>query len=103
MLLFHSYHFWREGKPVYVVEPELARALPRMTLAATRRRSGRRGPRATSSSRNLYWARVDGHRAEPVDGLFWTMKGADGRSRRSRGAVDCAPRLGLRPGRPGSA
>jgi len=102
MLLFHSYHFWREGKPVYVVEPELARALPRMTLPADAPAFGPPGPAGyIQLPRNLYWARVDEAAApEPVDGLFWTMKGADGTSRTAE-RVDVLLALGLRPGRAG--
>lgn len=102
MLLFHSYHFWRDGKRLYVVEPELARALPRMTVAADALEFGPPGPAGyVQLPRNLYWARVDEATApEPVDGFFWTMKGAAAGSG-STARVDVLLALGLRLGRPG--
>ncbi len=102
MLLFHSYHFWREGKRLYVVEPELARTLPRVTVAADAPAFGPPAPAGyVQLPRNLYWARVDEATApEPVDGFFWTMKRADGEGA-SAARVDVLLALGLRPGRPG--
>lgn len=102
MLLFHSYHFWREGKRLYVVEPELARALPGATVAADAPPFGPPAPAGyVQFPRNLYWARVDETAApEPVDGFFWTMKRAAGDDA-SAARVDVLLALGLRPGRPG--
>jgi len=102
MLLFHSYHFWREGKQLYVVEPELARALPRVTVPADAPSFGPPAPAGyVQLPRNLYWARVDEAAApEPVDGFFWTMKRADVENA-AAARLDVLLALGLRPGRPG--
>src|SRR5690606_30053709 len=102
MLLFHAYHFWREGKQLYIVEPELARALPEVTVADDAPVFDAPAPAGyIQLPRNLYWARVDEAAApEPVDGFFWTMKRA-GEGGASPARVDVLLVLGLRPGRPG--
>ena len=97
-LVFHAYHFWRAGEPLYVVEPAAARFLvesePEVTADAP-------PPPASAGylqlPRNLFWSWPDPEDesapAEPVDGVFWTAAGD--------GTLWTLAALGLRADRPG--
>lgn len=112
MLLFQSYHFWRAGQHVYVLEPALARALAEGAPGVLREIAGQAPPAAATAyvpapagylqlPRNLFWARVDeAATPEPVDGLFWTMAHA-GDAGGPPARLDLLLALGLWPGRPG--
>lgn len=95
-ILFHCYHFWRAGCPLYVVPADLARALVESPPDV---RGWSVGDRSTTAyfelPRNQFWAAVtEGGPPEPVDGLFLQLE-AESR------VVRVLTVLGMRPDRPG--
>lgn len=102
-LLYHAYHFWEGGRRGVLLDVALARELlgplPRIG-------EWELTPPAPSGylqlPRSLLWARVDESApAEPVDGLFWTMRALDDPAAPPYATVDTLLVLGLRPDRPG--
>ena len=78
-ILFHAFHFWSEGKPLYVLEPSAARylvesapSLEGWELAAPERALYLQLPA------NLFWSSISPDVApEPVDGFFVTRTYGD--------------------------
>ena len=95
-ILFHCFHFWRAGCPLYAFEepairdlietgPELSGWSPRETWSAL----------YFELPRNLFWAAVsEGEPPEPVEGLFMRLGPA-------AEAADFLLILGMRADRPG--
>lgn len=97
-ILFHSYHFWNAGCPLYAFEAEVAR-----DLIATPPNLEGWGIQAPHPSlyielpRSLFWAAVtEGEPPEPVEGLFVRL-GPD----QPPAEFDLLMALGMRPERPG--
>jgi hypothetical protein len=102
-LLFQAYHFWRFGKRVHELAEPLFRHLVSADLSIG---SWQLLPPAPSGylsfPRHLLWARIGAEATpEAVDGLFWTMVGADDPALPPFARIDVLLVLGLRPGRPG--
>jgi hypothetical protein len=99
-LLYHAFHFRREGLPLFVLDEHALRSLletPR-TVGAWRLHGPARAG-YVQLPRNLLWAPAgqDGA-AEPVDGFFWTFASAQpGAAARLLLALI----LGMRPNREG--
>jgi hypothetical protein len=99
-LLFHGFHFWRAGRPLFVIEAGTLHG-----LLTSPRRVGAWELAAPAASgyvqlpRHLVWVPgVEGATPEPVDGFFWTIAPAvSGAGRRLLLALV----IGMRPGRPG--
>ncbi|KPK82577.1 MAG: hypothetical protein AMS25_01580 [Gemmatimonas sp. SM23_52] len=97
-ILFHCYHFWDAGCPLYAFAADVVR-----DLVAIAPDLGSWNPRAPHPSlyvelpRNLFWAAVtEGEPPEPVEGLFVRL-GPD----QPPTGVDLLIALGMRPDRPG--
>lgn len=98
-LLYHAFHFWRQGGTLLVLDPGTARRLVdtpadvgdwTLTTPA--------GAGYFQLPRHLFWAApAPGMRPEPADGFFW-MHQADGAS---PATLQLLLVLGLRPDRPG--
>jgi hypothetical protein len=100
-LLYHAFHYWRDGGRVYATAPELARRL--LAPGAVRAPASTLVLPAPSGyvqlPPNLLWSRVEEDvPPEPVDGFFWT-RGIDGYSGVDR--IELVFALGVRAGRPG--
>ena len=77
VILYHAFHFWSAGEPLYLLKAEAARQVVRAEFL-----SGPANGAFTAPSRagylqlpqHLFWARpeTDGP-AEPLDGFFWTL------------------------------
>lgn len=103
LLLFHAYHFWRFGRRLLAVSEPLAR---RLAAAPPHVGAWELTPPAPAGylqlPRQLFWARIaNDEPAEPVDGFFWTMVGAEDPAAPPYARLDLLLVLGLRPGRPG--
>ena len=96
-ILFHCYHFWQAGRPLYVIEPELVRSL--IESRPDLRDWSPEGDRRTAYfqfPRNQFWAAVtEGQPPEPADGMF--VRVGNGESTEVR----LLTVLGMRPGRAG--
>jgi hypothetical protein len=97
-ILFHCYHFWDAGCPLYAFAADVVR-----DLIATPPDLQSWSPRAPHHSlyvelpRNLFWAAVtEGEPPEPVEGLFVRLG-----SHQLPAEVDLLIALGMRPDRPG--
>jgi hypothetical protein len=103
LLLFHGFHFWRFGKRVYFLEPELARKLVDATPAVGEWELTPPHPAGyLQLPRNLFWSRIDeGTPPEPVDGFFWSLIGEEDASAPPYRRLDLLLVLGARAGRPG--
>lgn len=96
-LIFHAYHFWRAGEPLYLLEPGVARLLVEGEPEEAE------APRPPSAAgylqlpRHLFWSWPDpGDEeapAEPLDGIFWTTA--------TGGMIWTLAALGVRADRPG--
>jgi hypothetical protein len=103
--LFHAFHFWRAGRPVYCFEASVVRywveerpALEGWSCRAPHPALYLQWPR------HLFWATVsEGQPPEPVDGFFLVAREAmyDGRGPFTE--VEGLMAVGLRPGRAGFA
>jgi hypothetical protein len=99
-LLFHGFHFWRAGRPLFVIE---ATALRGLLVEPARLGAWQLEAPAPSGylqlPRNLVWVPgVEDDTPEAVDGFFWTVApAAAGDGRR----LLLAFAIGVRPGRPG--
>ena len=81
VILFHAFHFWSAGEPLYLLRTEAAQQLVRAGMLdgpadwafAAPSRAG-----YLQLPHHLFWARpeADGP-AEPLDGFFWTLAPAD--------------------------
>ncbi|UCC48495.1 MAG: hypothetical protein JSV41_13720 [Gemmatimonadota bacterium] len=97
-ILFHCYHFWNAGCPLYAFEAEVARDL----IATPPNLEGwsLRAPHPSlyiELPRSLFWAAVtEGELPEPVEGLFVRL-GPD----QPPAEFDLLIALGMRPERPG--
>ncbi len=94
-LLFHAFHFVREGRPVHLVDVHVARYLvdgPAPDgVPEPPTRAG-----YVQLPRHLFWVGGGGQEAaEPVDGFFWTLS--------SDGSIHVLVAIGMREGRPGLA
>lgn len=100
-LLFHAWHYWREGKRTLALEEPEARALVEGEPATEEWRFAAPGPAGyLRLPRNLFWGRVEeGATPEAVDGLFWTL--APPAEEADPGRLHLLLVLGLRPDRPG--
>ena len=99
-LLFHGYHFWRAGRPLFVLEADALRGL--LAEPATLGEWALVAPAPSGYlqlPRNLVWVPgVEDDTPEAVDGFFWTVAPAPtGEGRR----LLLALAIGVRPGRPG--
>jgi hypothetical protein len=100
-LLFHAFHFWREGKRVREAGEERLRAL---VDGATSPGAGDLDPGTLGGAgfvrlpRNLFWASpAPGLQPEAADGFFWTFcPESDGGA-----TLHLLLVLGVRPDRPG--
>lgn len=93
-ILFHAYHFWRAGRPIYAFEETVVRALVEeppdlgdwsLTLP--------HAAQYLELPKNLFWAGVTEGPPEPVEGLFVRVD--------RETAVDLMVVLGMWPDRPG--
>lgn len=103
LLLYHGYHFWRFGRRLLTVETPLLR---RLLDSGERVGAWELIPPHPAGylqlPRHLVWSRVtESATPEPVDGLFWTMIGADDPELPPYPRLDLLLVLGLRPDRPG--
>lgn len=79
VLLYHAFHFWRAGEPLYLLTVHAARYLVESgpARAPAVRPPGPAG--YLQLPRYLFWSRpTDEESPEPVDGFFWAAPG-DGR------------------------
>jgi hypothetical protein len=102
-LLYHAYHFWCYGGSLHALDGAAARVL--LTALDVQSESALRPPSPSGYVRlptNLVWARIDSDLpAEPVDGFFWTMAGAERADSPPFDRLDVLLALGVRPGRAG--
>lgn len=103
-LLHQVWHFWRFGRPLYVLAPALAHELVSADFPTVG--AWTLTPPAPAGHlqlpRHLFWARTDeSSPPEPVDGFFWTLIGRDDPETPPYERVDLLLTLGMRPGRPG--
>ena len=97
IILYHAYHFWSAGEPLYLVETHTARQL------VDGERAGEldgRSPAVPSPAAYvqlphlLFWAKPDPEGpAESLDGFFWVLTPAK--------ELHLLVALGMRTGRPG--
>ena len=102
-LLFHAYHFRRFGRRAFVLEQSGldvvvgSDPIPSDWVPSPPHPAG-----YVKLPRQRLWSRVQENApAEPVDGFFWTMIGADGRATPPHERLDALLALGLRAERPG--
>src|SRR5690606_40449472 len=103
LLLYHGYHFWRVGRRLVTVEtPLLRRLVDREERVGGWELIPPHPAGYLQLPRHLVWSRVaESATPEPVDGLFWTMVGADDPELPPYPRLDLLLVLGLRPDRPG--
>jgi len=94
-LLFHAFHFVREGRPVHLVDVHVARYLVEGPApGGTPEPPARAG--YVQLPRHLFWVGGEGDEAaEPVDGFFWTLS--------TDGSIHVLLATGMREGRSGLA
>ncbi len=99
-LLYHGYHFWRAGRPFFVVDADVVRsAVAQPPSIGAWHLDLPADAGYLQLPRHLIWARaVEGAAPEAVDGFFWTVRERDDGDVR---ALDVLLVLGMRPGRPG--
>jgi len=92
-LLYHLYHSWKSGHPLYTVDTGLVRLLAE-SVDWTPGRPTPPSPGAyVQLPQHLVWARPDGEAVpESVDGFFWTLSGD---------RISFLVAMGVRPDRPG--
>lgn len=105
VLLYHGFHFWAAGRPLYLLDVHGARYLvesrgPSGATGEERGDGGPAGPRPPVAAgylqlpRYLFWTRpTEEDTPEPVDGIFWSAPDGE----RLALLVAC----GLREDRPG--
>jgi hypothetical protein len=98
-LVYHAFHFWREGKHEIELDQEtVRRVLDQEVVADDRALSPPAAAGYLRLPRNLVWASPEpGARPEPADGIFWVLepRDADGP------ALHLLLALGVRADRPG--
>lgn len=95
--LYHAYHFWSAGCPIYAFGASVLRALVESPPDLSGWRF--RAPRPAlyiELARNLFWAEVSGGAPEPVEGLHLVCEGGRGSSE-----IELLLVLGMRAERPG--
>lgn len=102
VLLYHGFHFWAAGEPLYLLAVHGARYLVESRAPADEEAGadGAPGPRPPEPSgylqlpRYLFWTRpTEDGTPEPVDGIFWAAPGGE--------RLDLLAACGLREDRPG--
>lgn len=102
LLLFHAYHFWRFGRPLFLLEAALARELVALPPVGEWELTPPGPAGYLQLPRHLFWARVAANTApEPVDGIFWVMLGETDPAEPPFHRLHALLALGLRPDRPG--
>lgn len=98
-LLYHTFHFWRAGKKLLVLEPDVARRLVDEVTAVGEWSLTTPSPAGyVQLPRHLFWAAPAPAMApEPADGFFWTYTEREGEAP----SLQVLVALGLRPDRPG--
>ena len=91
-LLYHVYHFVRQGRPLHLVDVHVARLLVDGPPAGA---AGEPPAPAGYAQlpRHLFWVGGGDEPAEPVDGFFWTLA--------RDGTFHLLLAIGMREGRPG--
>jgi hypothetical protein len=76
-LLYHLYHCWRSGNPLYMVDTRVTRLLVESEAwKADRRPEPPEASAYVQLPQHLVWARPDAEGTpESVDGFFWTVSG----------------------------
>jgi len=102
-LLYQAYQFWAFGKRLYVLDAGLARRLVEGTAPVGGWEMTPPHPAGyLQLPRHLFWSRVEENSpAEPVDGFFWTMIGAEDPLDPPYRRLDAVLILGVRADRPG--
>ena len=80
VILFHAFHFWSAGEPLYLLGAEAARQVVRAEFLSRPADGAFTAPSRAGYLQlphHLFWARpeADGP-AEPLDGFFWTLSPA---------------------------
>lgn len=92
-LLYHLYHCWKAGNPLYAVDTGLVRLFAESTHWTPGRSTPPDPAAYVQLPQHLFWARPDEDAApESVDGFFWTLSGK---------RISFLVTMGLRPDRPG--
>lgn len=99
-LLFHAYNFWRQGRHLFLLEPEALDAV--LGGTADEEAGALRAPQPAGYlqlPRHRVWARAaEGLQPEAVDGVFWTLSS---RVEDRPARLDLLLVLGMRPDRAG--
>lgn len=98
-LLFHAFHFWREGRHEVALEEGAVRRILDDDVVGDERALAPPAPAGyLRLPRNLVWASpAPGLRPEPADGFFWMLDENDAH----RPVLHLLLALGVRPDRPG--
>jgi hypothetical protein len=92
-LLYHLYHCWRSGNPLYMVDTHVTRLLVESEDWESGRPTPPEGSAYVQLPQHLIWARPDAEGIpESVDGFFWTVSGD---------AIAFLVAMGIRGDRPG--
>ncbi|MEX2526920.1 MAG: hypothetical protein WEA09_04720 [Gemmatimonadota bacterium] len=99
--LYHAFHFWRAGEPLFLLRLSLARALVEDRSSVPPNETGApwNPPLPAPAGylqlpRNLFWVELEPEGvAESVDGIFWSPAGS--------GRLAFTVVAGMRDGRPG--
>jgi hypothetical protein len=106
-LLFHAFHFWEQGEPLFLTEVGAARR------AVAAEASGRSRPPTSAGyvqlPQHMFWTgggdsarqRAVGEAPESVDGLFWVFSEGSSVGDEPGGRVHLLIVAGMRSGRPG--
>ncbi len=98
-LVWHAWHFWRQGRRTWAFDADQTRALlqPRGGAVPTAPAPPPAG--YAQIERNRVWTRIDAaSHAEPLDGFFWVREASDPGAPEPLSLLFV---LGLRPERPG--
>jgi hypothetical protein len=98
-LLFHAFHFWREGRHEVALDEATVRRMLDEDVVGDERALAPPAPAGyLQLPRNLVWASpAPGLRPEPADGFFWMLDENDA----DRPVLHLLLALGVRPDRPG--
>jgi hypothetical protein len=102
-LLFHVYHFWLSGRPLYVVDPAVARYLVEAPPSFEGWSFDPPGPAGyVQLPANLFWSSIAADATpEPVDGYFFTATEGVDRTGKRFGHLELLMVLGIRRSRAG--
>lgn len=96
ILLFHAYHFWKEGLPFFLLRTEAARYLVNTGPTAGSWEAALPGPAGyLQLPQHLFWVGGEEGVAESVDGFFWSAPDNEN--------LSVLIIMGLRKDRPGYA